>query len=133
MTTIIVINSSDQEPAVREVLDSIVAQPETVHFLRMPSVRCLGSLIQEINPMLNYGVDYTINCLPENHDVSQVVEYAVEYGANRICLGVSDRTVTGKTRIDGLTQSILLHEEISGDLVVGEDVIILEELKYAKQ
>lgn len=132
MTTIIIINSIDQEHAVREVLDSIVTRTETVHFLRMPSVRCLGSLIQEINPMLNYGVDYTLNCLPENHDVSQVVEHAVEYEANRICLGISDRTLTGKARIDGLTQSILLHEAISGDLVVGEDVIILEELEYDK-
>lgn len=129
MSTIIVIKSVEQEPAVREVLGSVVTSEETVHFLRLPSVRGLGPLIQKINPMLNYGVDYTINCLP---DISAVVEFAINRDANRICIGISERTLTGKSRIDELTQSILLHEDISGDLVVGAEVIILEELEYGK-
>jgi len=38
--------------------------------------------------------------------------------------------VTGKARIDDLTESILLHDRISGDFVVGDHVIVLEELEY---
>lgn len=133
MSTILVVKNVDQEAAVEEVLESVATDTGRVHFLRLPSVRCLGSLIQSLNPMVNYGVEYTIDCLPENYDVSEVVEYAVDYDATRICLGISDRTLTGKARIDELTQSILLHDRISGDLVVGDDVIILEELDYGTQ
>lgn len=132
MTTIIIIKSVEHQSSVREVLGSVVDEGERVHFLRLPTVRCLGSLIQEINPMINYGVDYTINCLPQEYDVATLVEFAVESGANRICIGISDRTLTGKARIDDLTQSILLHDEISGDFVVGEHAIILEELEYGE-
>ncbi len=130
MTTIIIITSADERSAVSEVLESVVTEGEDVHFLRLPAVRCLGSLIQETNPMINYGVDYTIGCLPEGYDVADLVEFASESGANRICIGIAERTLTGKARIDDLTQSILLHEEISGDVVVGEHVIILEGLEY---
>lgn len=132
MTTIIIIKSAEQELSVREVLGSVVDAGETVHLLRLPTVRCLGPLIQEVNPMINYDVDYTISCLPEGYDVSDLVEFAIESEANRICIGITERTLTGKAQIDDLTQSILLHEDISGDVVVGDHVIILEELKYGK-
>lgn len=132
MTTIIIIKSVEQQSTVREILSSVVKAGENIHFLRLPTVRCLGPLIQEINPMINYGVDYTINYLPEGYDVSELVEYAIESGANRICIGISEQTPTGKARIDDLTQSILLHEKISGDVVVGDHVIILEELEYGE-
>lgn len=132
MTTIIIIKSDEQRLAVREVLSSVVEPGEMIYFVRLPTVRCLGPLIQEVNPMINYGVDYTINCLPEGYDVSELVELAVESDANRICIGIYEKTLTGKARIDDLTQSILLHEEISGDLVVGENAIILEQLKYGE-
>lgn len=132
MTTIIIIKSVEQEPSVREVLGSVVDAGEEVHLLRLPTVRCLGPLIQEVNPMINYDVDYTIGCLPEGYDVSELVEFAIESGANRICIGITERTLTGKAQIDDLTQSILLHEDISGDVVVGDHVIILEELEYGK-
>jgi len=130
MTTILIIKSIEQQPTVREVLGSVVEAGETVYFLRLPTVRCLGPLIQDVNPMLEYGVEYTINCLPEGYDVSDLVEFAVESDADRICIEISERTLTGKARIDGMTQSILLHEKITGDFVVGENVIILEELEY---
>ena len=132
MTTIIIIKSVEQQLAVREVLSSVVEPGEMIHFIRLPTARCLGPLIQELNPMINYGVDYTISCLPEGYDVSELVEFAVESDANRICIGIFEKTLTGKARIDDLTQSILLHEEISGDLVVGENAIILEQLKYGE-
>jgi hypothetical protein len=132
MTTIILIKSDEQQPTVREVLDSIVDTDEQIHFLRLPTVRCLGPLIQEINPMINYDVDYTISCLPEGYDVSELVEFAIESDANRICVGISEKTMTGKARIDDLIQSILLYEGISGDLVVGDHVITLEELEYGE-
>jgi len=132
MSTMMVVDGGEQERAVREVLNSVVTADETVHFLRLPAVRCLGSIIQETSPMVNYGIDYTIDALTEEYDAADVVDHAREYEANRICLGISDRTLTGKARIDKLTQSILLHEDISGDLVVGEEVIILEELDYGK-
>ncbi|WP_302081046.1 hypothetical protein [Salinibaculum rarum] len=131
MTTILIINSVEQQPTVKEVLGSVVSQGETVYFLRLPTVRCLGPLIQDVNPMLEYGVEYTINCLSKGYDVAELVEFAVETDADRICIGISERTVTGKARIDDLTQSVLLHDRISGDCVVGEHVIILEELEYA--
>lgn len=130
MTTIIIIKSVEHHSSVEEVLGSVVDAGERVHFLRLPTVQCLGPLIQEINPMINYGVDYTINPLPEGYDVNTLVEFAIEFDANRICIAISDRTLTGKARIDDLTQSILLHEDISGDFVVGEHAIILEELEY---
>ena len=132
MTTILIIKSVEQQPTVREVLGSVVEAGETVYFLRLPTVRCLGPLIQEVNPMLEYDVEYTINCLPEGYDAAELVELAVETSADRICIGISERTVTGKARIDDLTQSVLLHDRISGDVVVGEHVIILEELEYAE-
>ena len=119
MTTIIIINSVEQQPTVREVLSSVVEAGETIYFLRLPTVRCLGPLIQDINPMIEY-------------DVADLVEFAVETDADRICIGISERTVTGKARIDDLTESVLLHDRISGDFVVGEHVIILEELDYAE-
>lgn len=130
MTTIIIIKSVEHHSCVREVLSSVVDAGEQVHFLRLPTVRCLGPLIQEVNPMINYGVDYTITPLPEGYDVSTLVEIAIELDVNRICIAISDRTLTGKARIDDLTQSILLHSDISGDFVVGEHAIILEELEY---
>lgn len=132
MTTILIIKSVEQEPTVREVLGSVVEAGETVYFLRLPTVRCLGPLIQDVNPMLEYDVEYTINCLAEGYDATELVEFAVEANADRICIGISERTVTGKARIDDLTQSVLLHDQISGDVVVGEHVIILEELEYAE-
>jgi len=131
MTTLILINSVEQQSAVKEVFSSVVDGDETVCFLRLPSVRCLGPLIQETNPMVNYGVDYTINCLSEGYGVSDVVDFATESEADRICIGITERTLTGKARINDLTQSILLHDDISGDLVVGSHVIILEDLEYA--
>jgi hypothetical protein len=130
MTTIFIIKSTEQQPTAREVLGSIVEAGETVHFLRLPTVRCLGPLIQDVNPMIEYSVEYTINCLPEGYDVSDLVEFAVESDAERICNEISERTLTGKARIDDMTQSILLHERISGNVVVGEHAIILEELEY---
>lgn len=130
MTTIIIIKSIDHHSCVREILESVVEEGERVHFLRLPTVRCLGPLIQEVNPMINYGVEYTIANLPEGDDMSTVVELATELDANRICIGISDRTLTGKARIDDLTQSILLHDDISGDFVVGEHTIILKDLEY---
>ena len=132
MTTIILIKSDEQQPTVREVLDSVVDPDEQIHFLRLPTVRCLGPLIQEINPMINYDVEYTISCLPEGYDVSELVEFAIESDANRICIGISEKTMTGKARIDDLVQSVLLDEGISGDLVVGDHVITLEELEYGE-
>jgi hypothetical protein len=132
MTTIILIKSDEQQPTVREVLDSVVDTDEQIYFLRLPTVRCLGPLIQEINPMINYDVEYTISCLPEGYDVSELVEFAIESDANRICIGISERTMTGKARIDDLVQSVLLYEGISGDLVVGDHVITLEELEYGE-
>lgn len=130
MTTILLIKSADQQPSVREVLGSVVEPGETVYFLRLPTVRCLGQLIQEISPMIEYDVEYTINCLPKGYGISDVVDFAVEVGAERICIGIFERTLTGKAQIDDLTQSILLHEHVSGDLVVGESAIILENLEY---
>jgi hypothetical protein len=130
MTTIILIKSVDQEETVREILSSVVEAGEQIHFIRLPSVRCMGPLIQEINPMINYDIDYSINCLPKEYDVSDLVEFAIESGATRICIGITEQTVTGKARIDNLTQSILLHDAISGDVVVGDHAIILEELTY---
>ncbi|WP_049934396.1 hypothetical protein [Haloplanus natans] len=130
MTTIIIIKSVDQEPAVREVLESVVDGDDTVCFLRLPTVRCLGALIQAVNPMINYGIDYSINCLPEGYDTADLVEFAIDVDANRICIGISEKTLTGKARIDDLTQSILLHDDISGDVIVGDNAIILEELDY---
>jgi len=132
MTTILLIKSVEDQHSVREVLGSVVEPGETVYFLRLPTVRCLGPLIQEVNPMLEYDVEYTISCLPEGYEVSELVDFAIETGAERVCIGISDRTLTGKARIDDLTQSILLHDRISGDFVVGEHVIILEELEYAQ-
>lgn len=129
MTTIIIIKSVDQEATVREVLESVVDEDDTVCFLRLPTVRCLGALIQAVNPMINYGVDYSINRLPE-FDTADLVEFAIDVDANRICIGISEKTLTGKARIDDLTQSILLHDDISGDVVVGDNAIILEELEY---
>lgn len=130
MTTILLIKSVEQQRTVREAFDSVVDPDEPVHFLRLPTVRCLGPLIQETNPMIEYGVEYTIDCLPEGYDVSDLVEFAVDVDADRICIGISDRTVTGKARIDDLMQSLLLYEELSGDIIVGEDIIALEELEY---
>ncbi|WIV68022.1 hypothetical protein [Natrialbaceae archaeon AArc-T1-2] len=130
MTTIVLLKSADKQSAVREVLGSVVGAGETIHFVRVPTVRCLGSLIQETKPMINYDVDYTISCLPDGYDVSELVGFATESDANRICIEITERTLTGKARIDDLTQSILLHETISGDFVVGDHVIILEELEY---
>jgi hypothetical protein len=130
MTTMLIVESVDQGPVVREVLGSVVAAGETVHFIRLPSVRCLGQLIQEVNPMVAYDVEYTINSVPEGYGVSELVEFAVERDADRICIGISERTLTGKVRIDDRTQSILLHDRISGDFVVGENIIILEGLEY---
>ncbi|TMT81690.1 hypothetical protein E2L06_17345 [Haloterrigena sp. H1] len=130
MTTIIIIKSVEHDASVKEILGSVVDEGERVYLLRLPTVRCLGPLIQEVNPMINYGVDYTITALPKGYDVSTLVEFATEFDANRICIGISDRTLTGKARIDDLTQSILLHDDISGDFVVGEHAIILEELEY---
>ncbi|WP_181692772.1 hypothetical protein [Natronomonas sp. LN261] len=133
MTTIILIKSVDQAPTVREVLGSVVDPDEMIYFLRLPTVRCLGPLIQETNPMIEYGVEYRIDCLPDGYDVSELVEFAVEVGADRICIGISDRTMSGKARIDDLTESILLHDRISGDFVVGDHAIVLEELEYASE
>lgn len=130
MTTILIINSADEEPTVREMLSSVVEAGETVYFLRLPAVRCLGQLIQEITPMLEYDIDYTIHGLPGENKVSELVEFAIEADADRICIGISERTPTGKARIDDLTESILLHDHISGDFVVGDHVIVLEELEY---
>lgn len=130
MTTILIVKSVDQEPAVREVLDSVAEPGETVHFLRLPTVRCLGQLIQDVTPMITYDIEYTIDGLSEGYAVSELVEFAVDRDADRICIGISERTLTGKVRIDDQTQSILLHDRISGDFVVGESVIILEELEY---
>lgn len=130
MTTIFLIKSVDQQRNVREALDSVVDADEPVYFLRLPTVRCLGPLIQEINPMIEYGVEYTIDSLPEGYDVSDLVEFAVDVDADRICIGISNRTVTGKARIDDLMQSILLHEKLSGEIIVGDHIIALEELAY---
>ncbi|MDQ2052264.1 hypothetical protein RBH26_17465 [Natronolimnohabitans sp. A-GB9] len=130
MTTVIIVNADDQQPAIREILESVVDDGETVYFLRLPAIRCLGSLIQELNPMCNYDVEYTIDCLPEGYDVTDLVRFAMDVDATRICIGITDRTLTGKVQIDDLTQSILLHESISGDFVVGNHAIILEELEY---
>jgi hypothetical protein len=130
MTTIILVKTVEQEPSVRETLGSVVEDGETVHFIRLPSVRCLGPLIQAVNPMVSYGVDYTIRSLPKDYDVAELIDFAIESGADRICIGIDDRTVSGKARIDDLTQSILLHDAISGDVVVGDRTIILENLSY---
>jgi len=130
MTTIILVKTVEQEPSVRETLGSVVDDGETVHFIRLPSVRCLGSLLQAVSPMVNYGVDYTIRSLPKGYDVAELVDFANDSGADKICIGITDQTVTGKARIDDLTQSILLHDAISGDVVVGEHTIILEDLEY---
>ena len=42
MTMILVVKSVDQYPSVREALGSVVTPGETVYFLRLPTVRCLG-------------------------------------------------------------------------------------------
>ncbi len=130
MSTIIIIKSPEQDAAVREVLESLVTDEEIVHFLRLPSVSDLGPLIQRMNPMSTYGIEYTINSLP---DISAVVEFALYHNVDRICIGISERTLTGKARIDDLAQSLMLHEHISGDLIVGDNVLILEELHYGEQ
>ena len=130
MTTIIIIKSIEKKSTVRETLDSVVSRGETVYFLRLPPVRCLGPLIQDINPMIEYGVEYSIDCLSEGYEISDLVEFAVDIDADRICIEISNRTVTGKARIDDLTESVLLHDRISGDFVVGDHVIVLEELEY---
>lgn len=130
MTTVLVVASVDKEPAVREVLGSVADSGETVHFLRLPTVRGLDRVIQDASSTLPYEAEYTIDRLPEGYDASDLVEFAIEHDADRICLRISERTPTGKVRIDDQTQSILLHERISGTVAVGETVIILEGLEY---
>ena len=130
MTTIIILKSIEERSTVREILDSVVDPEEMIYFLRLPPVRCLGPLIEDISPMIEYGVTYSIDCFSEGYETSDLVEFAVDVGADRICIEISNRTVTGKARIDDLTESILLHDRISGDFVVGDHVIVLEELEY---
>ena len=130
MTTIIILKSIEERSTVREILDSVVDPEEMIYFLRLPPVRCLGPLIEDISPMIEYGVKYSIDCFSEGYETSDLVEFAVDVGADRICIEISNRTVTGKARIDDLTESILLHDRISGDFVVGDHVIVLEELEY---
>jgi hypothetical protein len=130
MTTILVVEPTDEEPAVREVLGSVADSGETVHFLRLPTVRGLDQVIQNANSTVPYEVEYTVSRLPEGYDASDLVEFAIEHDADQICLRISGRTPTGKVRIDDQTQSILLHKRISGTVAVGETVITLEELEY---
>lgn len=132
MTTVIIIKSAAQRSAVTEALDSVVDAEGPVYFLRLPPVRCLGPLIQDINPMIEYGVTYSVECLPERDDVSDLVEFAIEVDADKICIGITERTMTGKAQIDELMESILLHEQLSGDIIVGDHHIVLEELEYER-
>lgn len=129
MTTILVVQSAGQESAIREVLGSVAEAGETVHFLRSPTADRIDRLVRDVRSELAHEVEYTVDCL-EGDGVSELVAFAAERGADRICLGISERTQTGKVRIDDRTQSILLHDRIAGDLVVGDSVIILEGLSY---
>jgi len=130
MTTILVVQSAGQESAIREVLGSVAEAGETVHFLRSPTADRIDQLLRDVRSELAREVEYTVDGLPEGYGVSELVAFAAERDADRICIGVSERTQTGKVRIDDRTQSILLHDRIAGDLVVGDAVIILKGLSY---
>lgn len=127
MSVLVVPRSADQTAAVRAALDAVTPTHRTVHVLRLPSVSSLAPLLREIEPESNYGVECTVHQLP---DTSAVVAFAADRDADCICIGVSERTPTGKTRVDGLAQSVLLHEHVSGDLVVKSEVLILRDLQY---
>lgn len=130
MTTVIVITAADQHAAVREALESEVDPGEFVYFVRLPSVRCLGELLEELAPASAYGVEYAIEPLPGEATAAGVVDLARERGADRICIAIADRTLTGKARINDMTQSILLHSRLTGELIVGEELIVLDDLSF---
>lgn len=129
MTTILVVQSAGRESAIREVLGSVAEAGETVHFLRSPTADRIDRLVRDVCSEFAREVEYTVDGL-EGDGVSELVAFAAERDADRICLGISERTQTGKVRIDDRTQSILLHDRIAGDLVVGDSVIILKGLSY---
>jgi hypothetical protein len=125
--SVIVVRSAQQGESVREALRSVVPDHATVHLVRLPTVDSLDPLVEAVGPTRNYGVDFTTRCLP---DVPSTVEFVVDRAASCVCIGISERTSTGKARIDPLTQSLLLEERLSGTLVVGNDVITLREMEY---
>ncbi len=127
MSVLVVPRSADQESAVRAALDAVTPAHKRIHVLQLPSLSSLGPLLDEVDPESNYGVEYTVRRVP---DTSAVVEFAADRDADCICIGVSERTATGKTRVDSLAQSVLLHEHVSGDLVVESEVLILRHLQY---
>lgn len=129
MTTILVVRSAGQASAVREVFDSIAEAGETVHVLRPPTADRVDRLLGDVRSELAREVEYTVDGLT-GEGVSELVAFAAERDADRICIGISERTQTGKVRIDDRTQSVLLHDRIAGDLVVGDAVIVLKGLSY---
>lgn len=125
--SVIVVRSAQQAKSVREALRSVVPDHATVHLVRPPTVGSLDPLVEAVGPTRNYDVDFTTRCLP---GIPSTVEFVVDRAASCVCIGISERTSTGKARIDPLTQSLLLEERLSGTLVVGNDIITLREMEY---
>lgn len=130
MTTLLVLRSSNGDRAIREVLDSVVERDERIHVFRAPSVDHLDALTEGTDPTVPAGTEYSTGELTDIEDVSELVAFAASTDAERLCFDIPARTTTGKVRIDDLVGSVLLHDDISGELVVGEHAIVLDGLEY---
>lgn len=130
MTTIFIINSTKSQQFINEVFESVVAADEDVHLLQLPSVQHLDPPIEEIITEIDRDVRYAVDTLPEEDTAANLTEFAIEVDADRICIGILDRTSAGKVHVDELMQSLLLHQQLSGHLIFGEQIMTLEGLEY---
>jgi hypothetical protein len=129
MTTILLIKSADNQRFITEVFESIVDTGEDVHLLQLPSAPDFDSSLQETISMSDCDVSYKIHTLPKEDTATNLIEFAIEVNADRICLGILNRTSAGKAQVDELMQSLLLHQRLSGNLTFGEQIMSLEALE----
>lgn len=131
MTTVCIIRSTEQHAWIKEVLESTVNSGDKLYLLQCHDGLNIAPMMEELLSNVEYAVEYKIESLSGDCTNETVIDALLKIEADRICLKISDRTNTGKVQIDDLTESILLHEQISGDVLIGDCAVVLNNLTYS--
>lgn len=132
MTTLLIVRT-DRIAWINEVLESMIEAEDELHVLKCSENTGLEDRIQQLLGAHDLDIEYHIEQQTGECTSEAIIETLLRTQADRICLEISDRTSTGKVQIDDLTESILLHDGIAGDVLIGDHTVVLEKLRYQQR
>jgi acetolactate synthase regulatory subunit len=130
MTGLIVLQSTINPATVDESIEQYINSDEVAVIYPTDTSDVSDEQVRMV--CAGYDVDLVVRHAPDKHSsrVEKVLSFVRERGVTELCLDVTDRTPTGKARIDATAAGIILSSKLDGKLSVGEHVVVLSNLSF---